>query len=127
MTPRLKSILLLGLMFVAGVVAGAVGTRVVAGRLISRAAQNPEIVRSRIEVQLTRELKLRPDQRARVRDITMRSMQQLKELRRDVHPRVQQIIARSQQEIRSVLDDAQQSKFDRIMREHPLKPAGSNP
>lgn len=116
MKAKIKSILLIALVFVAGVVFGLTAAGVKIKKAVAHVMAHPDSVRAKIERDLARELKLRPDQRARVHDITVASMKELNTLRLEFHPRFTNIIAKSEQEIRAVLDDTQKTKFDEIVR-----------
>jgi hypothetical protein len=120
---RLKPILLLVVVFLAGIVVGATATRVAVKKFVDRVVNRPEAIQRSVERDLTRKLHLRAEQQAKVHDITMRAMEQMKTLRDEFHPRLTEIITRSEQEVRAVLDEEQKQKFDKFVRERAFKTA----
>ncbi len=124
---KLKPILLLVVVFVAGVVVGTTGTRVAVKKFVDRVINRPDVIQQTIERDLTRKLKLRPEQRQQVHEIATRSMQDTKSLRAEFHPRLTTIIAKSEQEVRAILDEEQKVKFDRMVRERSFKPPPLKP
>jgi Spy/CpxP family protein refolding chaperone len=121
MKTKLKSILLIALVFLAGIVVGATAAGAKIKKVVAHVMAHPDAVRAKIERDLTRDLKLRADQRQRVHDITVAGMKELDTLRQEFHPRFTNVIGKSEQEIRAVLDDEQKGKFDEILRKRSLK------
>lgn len=119
---QLKPWIVIGLVFVAGVVVGVAGTRLSVRKVIERAALNPDLVRARIERNLARELKLTPEQRPKIHEIMVRSRDEVQRLRSDFQPRLGAILKRSEGEIRDVLNEAQRQKFDRMVKKKPILP-----
>ena len=121
MKTKLKSILLIALIFIAGFVVGATAAGAKIKHVVAHIMAHPDAVRAKIEYDLARDLRLRLDQRQRVHDITINAMKELDGLRKDFQPRFTNIIASSEQEIRSILDDEQKRKFDEIVRRRSLR------
>lgn len=118
---KLKSILLLGLVFVAGIVVGAIGVRAGVKKFVDRVMNQPEKIQVAIERDLTRKLKLRQEQQLKLHEITTRSMEEMKGLRAEFQPRLMAIFTNSESEVRGILDEEQKVKFDRIVRERARK------
>jgi hypothetical protein len=106
------------LVFAAGIVLGAVGTRMIVQRDIRQMVANPGIVRERIELQLARRLRLDPMQRQRVNQVLARAQAQLRETRLQVQPRLQEITSNAQADINVILTPVQQREFERLKAEN---------
>ncbi len=100
---KLKPLLALALVFVAGMVVGVVGTRVVIRGFIRRAILHPELVRERIERDLVRRLKLDATQEMKVHEVLADSQKQLRDLRLEFQPQFIVIMSNSQERIAAVL------------------------
>lgn len=112
----LKILILLGLVFAAGVIAGVTGTRFAVKKVVEQATKKPEVVRAKLEVELARQLKLTPEQRPKVHEIVGRGFDDIQQLRRDFQPRLGVILKRSEREIREVLDEQQKVKLDLMLK-----------
>jgi Spy/CpxP family protein refolding chaperone len=119
---KLRPWIVIALVFAAGLIVGAGGTRFAIRKVIERVMNDPSLVQDKIERNLARELKLTPDQRSQVHEIVERSQGELRQLRAEFRPRLGQILRRSEREIRAVLKDAQQEKFDRLLKRKPIVP-----
>jgi hypothetical protein len=125
---HLKPWIVIGLVFVAGIIVGVAMTRLAVRKVIQRVVTNPDIIRERMERNLARELKLTPEQRPKIHEIVARSRDDIQEVRGEFQPRVSGILKRSESEIRGVLNDAQREKFDLMLKRKPiLPPALANP
>lgn len=120
-SPKLRPVLLLCVVFVAGVIVGATATRVAVKKFVDRVINRPDAIQQTIERDLTRKLKLRPEQRQRVHEIATRCTQEMKSLRAEFQPKLNGIIAKSEQEVRAILDEDQKVKFDRMVRQRSFK------
>jgi uncharacterized membrane-anchored protein YhcB (DUF1043 family) len=120
---KLKPWLLLAVVFLAGVIFGVASTRAMVRKFVDQAINQPDLVRGKLERDVTRDLKLRPDQRVKVRETLERAQQEIAALRKEFQPRLAQIIQRAAADIRAVLDEAQRKKFDKLLREKFPKPA----
>lgn len=118
---RWKSILLLALVFFAGVVLGVAGTRAVTRHLTRMAIAHPERVQFVIERSLTRRLHLTTDQQAQLHDILTDTRTQMKTLREEFRPKVQAIYLDTDTKIDAILTPDQQAKYEKIKEaDHPL-------
>ena len=118
---RWKSILLLSLVFFAGIVLGVVGTRAVTRHLNQIAIAHPERVQFFIERSLTRRLRLNPDQQAQLHDILTDTRSQMKTLRADFRPKVEAVYLDTDTKIDAILTPEQQAKYEQIKEaDHPL-------
>ncbi len=118
----LKVSLVLGLVFAAGIVVGAVGAKYAVQQVVEQAARRPEELRNRLEREFVRELKLTPEQRPKVHEIFVRRQEEIAAVRKDSQPRLAVILKRSERELRAVLDETQQEKFDRLIKRRPFVP-----
>ncbi len=118
----LKVSLVLGLVFAAGLAVGAVGVKFAVQQAVEQAARRPELARNRLEAELTRDLKLTPEQRPKVHEIFVRRHEEIAAVRKDSQPRLAAILKRSDRELRAVLDETQQEKFDRLIKRRPFAP-----
>ena len=118
----LKVSLVLGLVFAAGIVVGAVGAKYAVQQVVEQAARRPDELRNRLEREFVRELKLTPEQRPKVHEIFVRRHEEIAAVRKDSQPRLVVILKRSERELRAVLDETQQEKFDRQIKRRPFAP-----
>ena len=116
----LKPIVLLLLVFMAGISVGVVGTRYEIRRSIRQAVRQPELVRLRIERDLTRELALDPTQQAKLDEILVNTQQQVATARQERQPRFRAILAETQKRISEILTPEQRQKFEKIQAEYGL-------
>jgi len=116
----LKPIVLLLLVFMAGISVGVVGTRYEIRRSIRQAVRQPELVRLRIERDLTRELALDPAQQTKLDEILVDTQQQVTIARQERLPRFRAILAETQKRISEILTPEQRQKFEKIQAEYGL-------
>jgi len=116
-----KSILLLALVFLAGIAVGVVGTRVVVRRVIQQAIAHPERVQAFIEHDLTRKLRLDNDQQTKLHDILTDTRGQLKTLRQEYQPQAAEVFIGADGKISALLTPEQQARYKKLKQEnHPL-------
>ena len=116
-----KSILLLALVFFAGVVLGVVGTRAVTRHFTQVAIAHPERVQMLIERALTRRLHLSTDQQSQLHDILTDTRGQMKTVREEFRPKVEAIFLDTDTKIDAILTPEQQTKYEKIKEaDHPL-------
>ena len=122
-----KLLLLVGLVFLAGVVAGVVGTRIAIRHWVRSAIQRPQLVQTLIERRLNRQLRLDVNQQAQVHQILTDARGQLKGLRQEYRPQVVLIVSNADVEISALLTPAQQKRFEKMKEENRafLQPAES--
>jgi Spy/CpxP family protein refolding chaperone len=118
----LKVSLVLGLVFAAGIVVGAVGAKYAVRQVVEQAARRPDELRNRQEREFVRELNLTPEQRPKVHEILVRRHEELAAVRKNFQPQLGAIIRRSDRELRAVLDETQQEKFDRLIKRRSFAP-----
>jgi len=116
-----KSILLLGLVFAAGIVIGVVGTRTVVRHFVGQAILHPERAQLFMEHALTRRLRLDDEQQVKLHDILTETHTQLKDVQREYRPRISEIMSNADGQITAMLTSAQQEKFQQLKSQnHPL-------
>ena len=109
-----KSILLLLLVFAAGLAVGVVGTRVVVRRAVQQAMGHPEKMQLLVERNLTRRLQLDNDQQAKLHAVMTDTRAQLNDLRKQIQPQAAEIWHGADVKISAFLTPGQQAKFDKI-------------
>jgi len=114
----LKVIIVLLLVFAAGISIGVVGTRYVIKRDIRKAILQPELVRLRVERELTRELSLTPVQQTQLDAILIKLQQDIAKARKERTPRIRPIFAEAQRRINDMLTPEQLEKFERYQAEN---------
>ena len=115
---KLKPILLLVLVFAAGVFVGIAGTRIAVRNFIRRAVHEPNFLRTRVERDLARQLKLDAAQQDRVRQALVEAQGELKAVGADVRPRLRAVLAKANAGIESALTPEQREKYHRILAEN---------
>jgi uncharacterized membrane protein len=116
-----KLFLLVALVFLAGAVAGVVGTRMVVRREMREAILHPERVQIFIERSLARQLRLDDEQRVKLRQILLDAHGQLRDLRQQYHPQLVEIVSNANQQIIAILTPEQQARFEALkLKNHPL-------
>jgi len=116
-----KLILLLALVFFAGVVAGVVGTRAVVRRVVQQAMLHPERVQAVLERRLTRQLRLDNGQQAKLHDILSDTGGQLKDLRREYSPQFVLIFSNANEQVTAILTPEQEARYEKLKQgNHPL-------
>jgi hypothetical protein len=116
-----KSLLLLALMFFAGIVVGVVGTRVVVRHIVRDAILHPEKMQAAMERNLTRRLRLDSEQKMKLRQILSDAHGRLKDLRREYQPQVFEVLSNANGQITAILTPEQQARFEKLKTEnHPF-------
>ena len=109
-----RLLLLVGLVFLAGVVAGVVGTRIAIRHWMSTAIQRPQMVQTLIERRLKWQLQLDANQQAQVHQILTDARGQLKELRQEYRPQAVVIVSNADAKISALLTPAQAKRFEKM-------------
>ena len=117
---KLKPVLLLVLVFLAGLAVGVVGTRLVVRQMVRTAIERPDRVRLMLERRLDRRLNLTADQQAQVHDILTNAQAQIQDLRREFRPQLGRVVMQANREITAILTPGQRVRFERMKRENPL-------
>jgi Spy/CpxP family protein refolding chaperone len=108
----LKLLLLVALVFLAGVVSGVVGTRIVVRRVVGEVISHPETIQPRIERTLAFRLGLDGDQRTKVHAILSDTHEQLQGLRKEYRPKVILVLSNANEQITALLTPEQQARFE---------------
>lgn len=116
MSSKLKPLLLLVLVFVAGIAVGVLGTRVVARKLIAHRV-NPDWIADRMERELAADLSLTAEQTNKVHEIFIESRRQLQELRQQFGPRFGEIMKDAEKKIADTLTAEQKVKYEVLLKE----------
>jgi hypothetical protein len=109
-----KSILLLLLVFFAGLAVGVVGTHIVVRRVVQQALTHPERMQSLTERNLTRRLQLDNDQQVKLHAILTDTRAQLGELRKQFQPQAAKVLHDTDQKILALLTPEQQTRYDKF-------------
>jgi len=112
-----KPLVLLLLVFVAGIIVGVISTRVVVRQVIRSVVANPDLIWTRIERALAADLKLNPEQSATVHRILSETHDQVRNLRTEYQPRVLPMIEKDRADIAATLTPEQRAKFDKLLKE----------
>jgi hypothetical protein len=111
------------LVFVAGMVVGVVGTRMVIRQVANAMLKNPDTARGifqmQMELRLARRLHLGPVQRERVREILSEMQGQMKLINQETQPRRAQVITNAEAQIDLVLNPDQKAEFEKLKDEYP--------
>jgi Spy/CpxP family protein refolding chaperone len=121
-----KLLLLVGLVFLAGLVAGVVGTRIAIRHWMSSAIQRPQLVQTLIERRLKWQLRLDANQQAQVHQILTDARVQLRELRLEYRPQAVVIVSNADARISALLTPAQEERFEKMKQRNRafLQPPG---
>jgi hypothetical protein len=106
--------LLLGLIFVSGVVSGVVATRVAVRHLVREVILHPEQVQLVMERNLTRRLQLDREQQTQLHQILTDTHGQMRDLRREYQPRLFEIVTNADGQIVAILTPEQQARYERL-------------
>jgi len=109
-----KSILLLLLVFMAGLVVGVVGTRIAVRHFVQRAMTNPDRVQGFVERDLAWKLRLDESQRVQLHKILSTSRGQLRELRQQIQPQMTLVFSNANSQITAMLTPEQQARYERF-------------
>jgi len=123
-----KSLLLLALVFFAGLAVGVVGTRVVVRRVVQQALAHPERLQSQMERNLTRKLRLDNGQQVKLHEILSDARRQLGDVRREFQPRAALVLSNANEKITALLTPAQEARYEKFKeRNWPALRAGKIP
>jgi hypothetical protein len=109
-----KSLLLLVLVFFAGLAVGVVGTRVVVRHMVQNAITHPERVQTFMERNLTRKLRLDNEQQVKLHDILTDARGQLTSLRKEFQPQAAEVLTGADKKISALLTPEQQERYDKF-------------
>ena len=105
------------LVFVAGGISGAFFGGLYAHHLFF-GFHRPELIGARMKERLRTELKLTPDQVAKISPIIDKTVAQLRDIRRETGRRVHETIAESHRQMAANLTDEQRQKLQQIEERH---------
>jgi Spy/CpxP family protein refolding chaperone len=106
--------LLLALVFLAGIVAGMVGTRATVRHIVRDAIVHPEKVQDNLERNLTRRLRLDNGQQVKLHQILSDAHGKIKELRQEYQPQFFEVVSNADGQITAILTPEQQAKFEQL-------------
>jgi len=109
-----KSILLLFLVFFAGIAVGVVGTRMVVRRMVQQAVNHPERVQFFMEGRLKGRLRLDREQQIQLHNILTDARGQLGSLRKEFQPQAAQVIHDTDVKISAMLTPEQEVLYERF-------------
>jgi uncharacterized membrane-anchored protein YhcB (DUF1043 family) len=108
---NLKLILLVALIFSAGVATGVVSTRLMVRRFVQRAIVQPELMREKIGQDLTRRLRLDAGQREKVQKILANAHTRIQAARQEFQPQFTGAVRDAATEINGLLTPEQRERF----------------
>ncbi len=114
-----KLSLLLALVFLAGVAAGVVGTRIAIRHWVNTAIQRPQNFQMLLERNLRWRLHLDARQRVEVHRILTDTRIQLRDLRQEYRPQVVAVLTNTEAQISAVLTPEQEARFEKMQQENP--------
>ena len=115
---RIKPWLVLALVFIAGLVLGVVATRIAVRKFVQTAITQPDKLRDRIELRMSRRLALTPEQREKVHTALRQAQERIQALRAENQPRFNLILTDTRDDIAAVLTPEQKEKFAQFRREN---------
>ena len=113
-----KLLLLLALVFLAGVAAGVVGTRIAIRHWVNTAIQRPQNFQMLLERNLRWQLHLDARQRVEVHRILTDARVQLRDLRQEYRPQAVAMLTNTEAQISAILTPEQQARFEKIQQEN---------
>jgi len=122
-----KSLLLLALVFFAGIVVGVVGTRAVVRHVVREVILHPDRAQAFMEHNLTRKLKLDNEQQVKLHQILTAAHAQLKDLRSEYQPQFFAVVSNASQQITGILTPEQQARFEKLRAENHLMLPAAQP
>ncbi|HXR48021.1 MAG TPA: hypothetical protein VN784_11340 [Candidatus Limnocylindrales bacterium] len=114
-----KLSLLLALVFLAGVMAGVVGTRIAIRHWVNTAIQRPQNFQMLLERNLRWRLHLDAHQRVEVHRILTDTRIQLRDLRQEYRPQVVAVLTNTEAQISAILTPEQEARFEKMQQENP--------
>jgi hypothetical protein len=113
-----KLSLLIALVFLAGVMAGVVGTRIAIRHWVNTAIQRPQNFQMLLERNLRWRLHLDARQRVEVHRILTDTRIQLRDLRQGYRPQVVAVLTNTEAQIAAVLTPEQEARFEKMQQEN---------
>ena len=109
-----KSILLLVLVFFAGIAVGVVGTRVAVRHFVQRAIAQPERFQLFIEREMKWKLSLGESQQVKLHEILTDSRGQMREIRKQYQPQMVLVWSNTDSQISAMLTPEQQARYEKF-------------
>ena len=117
----IKPLILLALVFLAGLAIGIVGTRSLVRHEVRQAMLHPEKTQQLMEERVDRRLHLDNDQEARLHDILAVAHLQIREARLQIRPQIELIASNTDQQISALLNPDQLTRYEKLKADnHPL-------
>ena len=113
-----KLLALVTLVFLAGVAAGVVGTRIAIRHWVNTAIQRPENFQLLLERNLRWQLRLDARQRVQVHRILTDARVRLRDLRQAYRPQVVAVLTNTETQISAILTPEQQARFEQMQQEN---------
>lgn len=112
-----KPMLLLVVVFAAGLCAGVVGDRYFVRQKVQEAATRSELLQLQVERELVTRLGLDQEQESRLRSILSSAQQQIRQVRADVRPKVRRVLSEAQQQVSELLTPEQRDRLKQLRAE----------
>ena len=113
-----KSLLLLALVFVAGIAMGVIGTRLVVRHMVQIAVTQPDEIQSLLERNLARKLRLEPGQQLKLREILTQTHTKMADLRHEYRPQMLLILTGADNRITEMLTPQQRAHYEKMKAEN---------
>ena len=113
-----KSLLLLALVFVAGIAMGVIGTRLVVRHMVQIAVTQPDEIQSLLERNLARKLRLEPGQQLKLREILTQTHTKMADLRHEYRPQMLLILTGADNRITEMLTPQQRARYEKMKAEN---------
>lgn len=113
-----KAILVLALVFFAGIVLGVVGTRVVVRHFVQQAIVHPERMQALIQRNLTRQLRLDGEQQVELEAILTDARTGLHALREQYQPQTADIFRKADTRITKLLTPEQLTRYEKLKQQN---------
>jgi len=121
-----KVILATLVIFIAGLVTGAVGAKRLLPKpprpLVHQEPMQPWMLREQFRAELDRRLRLTPEQNARIERVMHEGQERVKEIWSLVGPEMQAELRAVREEIRRELTPEQRRRFEEMMRDRRMRP-----
>ena len=124
-TEHVKTIKVIGvlvLIFIAGFSGGVVATRVIVRQMVRQARQHPEqtssLIRTNVERNFVRTLRLNPDQAKQVHEILKESRDRRRPIMEQYQPQLDAITIETRSNINAKLTREQQERFKEFLSEN---------
>jgi hypothetical protein len=113
-----KPILLLTLVFIAGVVIGAVANRSLVRHAVRQTQIHPETVQKAFEQQIDHRLRLDNDQQAKLHDIFATAHLKMREIQLEIRPQTALVASNVDSQVSAMLDADQMRRYKEIKTEN---------